>query len=143
MVEMQLFAALPQGPSATESALVDWVTTEAKRQYSGLCPRQWYAALLGAAARLANPSWRDLGDFPEPLAGKLIAAHYAEYRTMHANFVTEAPTDELRDCLKAFRQRRRRPGAEEWYEDIVYRTWLEEELAERAIIAQAMSRGQA
>lgn len=135
---MQLFSPVPHGPSATESALVDWVTTEAQRQYSGLCPRRWYDALLRAAARLANPSWKGLGDFPEPLTAKLVAAHYAEYRTMHANYVTEAPSHELRERLKHFRGRRRRPGAEEWYEDLVFHIWIEEELAERAIIAHAL-----
>lgn len=139
MVEMQLFSELPQGPSATESALVDWVTNEAKRHYSGHCPRQWYDALLAAATRLANPSWKDLHDFPNPLTMKLVAAHEAMFRTMEANYVTEAPTHELRARLKAIRARRRRPGADEWYEDLVERIWIEEELAERVVISQALA----
>ena len=57
MVELQLFAAVQPGPSAIESALLDWVMSEAKRQYGGTCPRQWYSALMDTAKRIANPNW--------------------------------------------------------------------------------------
>ena len=143
MVEMQLFASVPNGPTPIESALLDWVISEAKREYDGLCPRAWYAALLGAASRLANPAWKDLKDFPKPLSTILLEAHYAEYRTMHANYVAEAPTHELQDKMKWLRKRRRRKGVEPSYEDIVERAWVEEELCERASIATMMDEGPA
>ena len=136
MTELRLFnIASVSAPAAADSALLDWVSTEAARDYSGPCPIRHYHALYSAATRLCNPDL-EKKPFPPIIAEKLTAAFNAMFRTMEANMVVEATTDELRRELRAMRDRRPRLPGDEWYETLVTRSWIEEELRERAIVAQ-------
>lgn len=133
MVALQLFDDVEQRPTAAESALMDWVSGEAKRRYSGTCPFEWYDALLGAAAKLANPNWRDLTDFPAPLPAALQEAHRAMFRTIEANTILDKTTEEL-ERMRARMARPHRSNYTEGYEGLVERLWVEEVLREREII---------
>lgn len=139
MTEMQLFnVAGLGGPTAVDSALLDWVCTEARREYVGPCPIRQYHALYSAAIRLCNPNL-EKRPFPPVIADKVTAAFNAMFRTIKANMVIEASTNELRSELRAMRARPAKVSADEWYETLVTRCWIEEELRERAAIANATS----